>query len=178
MPNKGKGAGGAKTNENGLLFESNTCLATEYSVVKEEKYGKIIIFNKNSDKIFMEASQRRFFKHMKEKEKKDCTKAHGCKNPDECYINEKEKLIFIIEKKFQEVSGSACEKIQTAHFKRRQYSKHFPEYKIIYIYCLSNWFNKNMKPTLEYLKEENIPVFWGENLTYKQEIIDFIINYK
>ena len=76
MPNKGKGAGGAKTNENGLLFESNTCLATEYSVVKKEKYGNIIKFNKNSDKIFMEASQRRFFKHMKEKEKTATERLH------------------------------------------------------------------------------------------------------
>ena len=31
------------------------------------------------------------------------TKAHGCKNPDECYIDEERKIMFIIEKKFQQV---------------------------------------------------------------------------
>ena len=35
------------------------------------------------------------------------TKAHGCKNPDECYIDLENKVIFIIEKKFQQVPGSA-----------------------------------------------------------------------
>ena len=49
-------------------------------------------------------------------------KAHGCKNPDECYIDKESKNMFIIEKKFQQCSGSVCEKIQTPHFKKWQYS--------------------------------------------------------
>ena len=34
----------------------------------------------------------------------------GCKEPDECYIDNANKTMFIIEKKFQQVSGSVCEK--------------------------------------------------------------------
>ena len=34
---------------------------------------------------------------------KDIAKAHGCKNPDECYIDEEFKNIFIIEKNFSNV---------------------------------------------------------------------------
>ena len=43
--------------------------------------------------------------------------AHGCVQPDECYINVESKTIFIIEKKSQRVHGSACEKIQSSDFK-------------------------------------------------------------
>jgi hypothetical protein len=107
---------------------------------------------------------------------KTISKGHGCKNPDECFIHKKEKKIFIIEKKFQQVNGSVCEKIQTPDFKIWQYSRTFPEYKIIYIYCLSDWFKSNCKAELEYLKYKNISVFWGSSPTYKNEIINFIIN--
>jgi len=79
---------------------------------------------------------------MKDEIDTDINQAHGCKHPDECYIDEESKNIFIIEKKFQQIPGSVCEKIQTAQFKRWQYSRTFPNYNIIYIYCLSDWFEK------------------------------------
>ena len=85
---------------------------------------------------------------------------------------------FIIEKKFQQCSGSVCEKIQTPDFKLWQYSRTFPDYTIIYIYCLSDWFKKNCKAELEYLDFKNIPYFWGISETYKDDIINFILNYK
>lgn len=49
-------------------------------------------------------------KYMSHAINKSIPIAHGCKQPDECYINEKTKTIFIIEKKFQQISGSVCEK--------------------------------------------------------------------
>jgi len=82
--------------------------------------------------------------------------------------------VFIIEKKFQQTPGSVCEKIQTAPFKLNQYKKMFPEYNIYYIYCLSDWFKSNCIAELEYLKDEGIPVFWGNSDKYKEEIIDYI----
>ena len=103
-------------------------------------------------------------------------KAHGCKKPDECFIELKKKIIFIIEKKFQEVNGSVCEKIQTAPFKRWQYSRTFPGFTVIYIYCLSNWFKENCKAELEYLDYNNCPVFYGCSTTYKKDIISFMLN--
>ena len=109
---------------------------------------------------------------------KNIIKAHGCKNPDECYIDETSKNIFIIEKKFQNVAGSVCEKIQTPDFKIWQYSRTFPTYSIVYIYCLSDWFKENCKAELEYLEYKKIPIFWGNDVNYKESIIEFMTNYK
>ena len=53
----------------------------------------------------------------------------------------------------------------------------FPSYNIVYIYCLSDWFKENCKTELEYLEYLNIPLFWGNDSNYKDNIINFIINY-
>jgi hypothetical protein len=113
---------------------------------------------------------------MKDEIDTSVNKAHGCKNPDECYIDKTGKKIIIIEKKFQQVGGSVCEKIQTPDFKLWQYQRTFPNYKIIYIYCLSSWFKTNCEAELEYLNYKNIPVFWGNSETYKKDIIEYIIS--
>ena len=76
---------------------------------------------------------------------------NGCKEPDEAYICMKLKLIFIIEKKFQQCSGSACEKLQTGGLKQYHYSRKFPEFKVIYIFCLSDWFKEHCKQELNYI---------------------------
>jgi hypothetical protein len=109
---------------------------------------------------------------------KDIENGHGCKSPDECYINDEKKIIFIIEKKFQKVNGSTCEKIQTPDFKIWQYSRLFKDYDIVYIYCLSNWFKDNCKAELEYLQYKNVNVFYGDDTYYKRKIVNFMNNYK
>jgi len=115
---------------------------------------------------------------MKKYIDKNINKGHGCKNPDECYIDLKKKNIFIIEKKFQQVNGSACEKIQTSEFKYWQYSRTFPNFNVIYIYCLSKWFKDNCKAEIEFLEYKNIPIFWGFCEDYTDNIINYIVNYK
>ena len=177
IKNKGTGAGGTKTNENGLSYEEITDLNDKITILKEFKTSIIIKFNGN-EKSFKKTKQANLFKCFKDEMNKDIAKAHGCKNPDECYIDEEFKNIFIIEKKFQQCSGSVCEKIQTPDFKLWQYSRTFPDYTIIYIYCLSDWFKKNCIAELEYLNFKNIPYFWGSSKTYKDDIINFILNYK
>ena len=177
IKNKGTGAGGSKTNKNGLSYEEITDLNDKITIVKECKTSNKIKFY-DGERIFIKTKQANLFKCMKDKINTNIKKAHGCKNPDECYIDEENKNIFIIEKKFQQCSGSVCEKIQTPDFKLWQYSRTFPDYTIIYIYCLSDWFKKNCKAELEYLDFKNIPYFWGSSETYKDDIIKFIINYK
>ena len=175
-PNKGTGAGGSNTNKNGLPYEILTELNTEYTVIAEDSFSKNVKFN-TDDKIYKFTKKSKLFKSMKDSIDSTVKKAHGCKNPDECYIDETNNIIFIIEKKFQQVSGSVCEKIQTPHFKIWQYNRTFPKHKIVYIYCLSDWFKLNCEAALEYLKEQKIPVFWGNYEDYKSYIITFITNF-
>lgn len=175
--NKGTNAGGINTNKNGLCYEEITDLSDNFTVLEDHDFSKKIKFNQY-EKNFIATKQSGLFKSMKQYINKTIEKAHGCKNPDECYINEETKTIFIIEKKFQQTAGSVCEKIQTFEFKKWQYSRTFPEWTIVYIYCLSNWFEKNCKAEIQYLKFKQIPLFWGNSNTYKQDIINFIVNYK
>ena len=177
IKNKGPGAGGSNTNKNGLPYEKLTELDNRITIVEKAKFSSKIKFENNS-RIFVKTKQSNLFKCMKDKIDITILKAHGCKNPDECYIDNELKNIFIIEKKFQQCSGSVCEKIQTPDFKVWQYSRTFPDYNIIYIYCLSDWFKKNCIAELEYLNFKGIPYFWGSSETYKNDIINFIINYK
>lgn len=173
--NRGTGAGGSNTNANGLSYEDLTDLKTEYNILKHDTNHNEIKF-KDSDTIFKSSSQAGVFKCMKVSIDASVIPAHGCKRPDECFINEDENKIFIIEKKFQQSGGSVCEKIQTSEFKKWQYNRLFPDYEIFYIYCLSDWFKINTPAELEYLEYKNVPVFWGSDSNYKKKIIDFIIN--
>lgn len=176
--NKGTGAGGANTNMNGLSYEARTSLDSEYTITDTTQHSKTITFNNGSCAKYSLVSQAKLFKHMDDVINKTIENAHGCKRPDECVIDEVNKDIFITEKKFQQTPGSVCEKIQTTHMKLWQYRRLFPDYNIVYIYCLSDWFKDNCKAELEYLAEEKVPVFWGNSTTYKSDIVQFIINYK
>lgn len=187
--NKGTGAGGSNTNKNGLSYEKITDLDDRIITIMENKTSSSKIeFNNcnktfkikfnNYDKTFIKTEKADFFKCMKHYENTSITRAHGCKHPDECYIDEDLKNIFIIEKKFQQCSGSVCEKTQAASFKRWHYSETFPDFNIVYIFCLSDWFKHNCIAELKYLSYQNIPYFWGSSKTYKDDIITFMINYK
>jgi len=175
IENKGTGAGGSNTNKNGLPYEELTDLVNNYTIIEKNKYATKIKFD-NCEKIFIKTQKTGLFNYMKKHINNDIDKGHGCKQPDECYIDEDKKNIFIIEKKFQQCSGSVCEKIQTPDFKIWQYNRTFPDFNIIYIYCLSNWFKTNCKAEIEYLNYKKIPVFWGSSETYKKDIINLIIN--
>ena len=174
IKNKGTGAGGSNTNKNGLSYEKLTDLDDRITILEESKIGIKIKFDDKGCLV----KTKCLFKYMKDEINTNIEKAHGCKNPDECYIDESLKHIFIIEKKYQQCSGSVCEKIQTPDFNLWQYSRTFPKYNIIYIYCLSDWFKQNCIAELEYLDFKNIRYFWGSSETYKDDIINFIINYK
>ncbi len=214
VKNRGTGAGGANTNANGLSYESNTDLSTEYrsySILNPPQVGGNLgerqclgtglatqglryvpvppnkesptvsshpfIKFKDSEKVFICANKRDLYKIMSDMNElnTDLTPASGCKFPDEAYINMDDKHVYIIEKKFQQCSGSVDEKIQTGQFKQYHYRKMFPNFQVSYIYCLSNWFKRpDYKSVLEYLSENKIPVFWGNDPNYKEQISRFL----
>lgn len=180
MKTKNAGAGGANTNKNGLPYEELTDLCTEYRVHNSNQNSSTVTFNSHPEIEFTSTRQSNFIRTMNEIDPdaldKTIKPAHGCKNPDECYIHRPTKTLVIIEKKFQMVGGSVCEKIQTPDFKIWQFNRTFPEYKIVYTYCLSSWFKENCQAELEYLEYKQIQVFWGNSPTYKNDIIQYIIS--
>lgn len=172
---KGRGAGGANTNKNGLPYENLTDLSNIF-VIKEKKNKFDVVKFPDSDLEFISCQKRlhKYIESINEKNK-DILPAKGCKCPDESYVKIDNKKIFIIEKKFQQCSGSVDEKIQTAHFKKQHYQSLFPNYHVEYIYCLSDWFKNGYDAELNYLKNIGIPIFWGSDKDYKNKIINYMI---
>ena len=164
---------------NGLNFEEFTSLE-EYHQLIDEKKGKLkyrVIKLPNNNFEYIYVKQGHLTKYMGSiGQLNNIEIGHGCKNPDECYINLERKKIFILEKKYQSCHGSAAEKLQTAPFKLKQYRDRFPNFQVYYIYVLSNWFGQNCKAELEYLQFKSINVFWGEHPDYKRTIMSHIYN--
>lgn len=74
--------------------------------------------------------------------------------PDEAIYILVNNALFIIEMKFQNVSGSVDEKLQTCDFKKKQYKKLMAplNIEVEYIYILNDWFKKPAyKDTLNYV---------------------------
>jgi hypothetical protein len=182
IKNKGTGAGGANTNLNGLSYEEKTNLENHYKIIQviycdKKNIVKKIKFIGYEEYTLINANKVLLYKYMiKNGEKNNKLKqASGCKEPDEAYIDENRKIIYIIEKKFQQTSGSVDEKIQTGPFKKLHYGEQFPNYIVHYIYCLSDWFKQDeYNCVLEYLTKNNIQIFWGNDENYKNDIIKFM----
>lgn len=169
VKNRGTGAGGKNTTKNGHKHEKNVSLSTEFNVIKQEKLYDEIVF-KGYSRVFKFTKKAKFKKLMESKEDKRTPPGHGCKHPDECYIDETRKIIFILEHKYQQCSGSVCEKIQSGDFKVYNYSLRYPDYKIEYMYILSSWFLNNCQAALEYLEKKNIKVFFNNKPDFKNDI--------
>ena len=97
--------------------------------------------------------------------------------PDEAIVDEHNKIIYIIEKKFQTCEGSVDEKLQTGICKKDFYTDQFLNYKIIFIYTLSDWFkNKKYNWVIKYLEKHRIHVLFGSDIEYTNKIIKIISN--
>lgn len=74
--------------------------------------------------------------------------------PDEALYVIVNNTIYILELKFQRVTGSVDEKLQTCDFKKKQYKKLFASLNIEveYIYILGDWFKQaRYKDALDYV---------------------------
>jgi hypothetical protein len=179
MINNGTGAGGANTNATGLEFEDVASLEQYYSIIQPNNIGTLIKFNQ-SDKTFLHLKKGELSRWTLTlgNEYNDIPKLHGTKQPDDCFINLHDKIIIIIEKKFQQGGGSVVEKLQTPVNKIRNLKRRYPTYKIHYIYWLSKWFQRNAQAELLDLTEDSIPYFIGISENIKIQVISQIINCK
>jgi hypothetical protein len=176
IKNNGTGAGGSNTNKNGLQFETMKDLSTEYSCISIHDAHKEIQFNKFKGIVLITGKKNQLRKFLMKEQDSEVPLLHGAKEPDTWFI--KENILFIVEMKFQQGGGSVVEKLQTSKEKIRNYRDRYPLKEIVYIYCLSDWFRHGALAELYYLKKDNIPYYWGENANFKDELVDYIINYK
>lgn len=156
--------GGARTNLNGLHFEQTTSLDTALTNAGYDVVDYIVYYN--SQKIGMSVPQKKlytkflnpkgiFYNDFNSKEWR----------PDEAFINFKDNTVYIIEKKFQNCTGSVDEKLPGCHFKKLEYQKLFASlgFDVEFIYVFNDWFrNKQYRDTLDYIEFMGCHYFYNE----------------
>lgn len=159
-----KHGGGANTNKNGLKFEQTTSLDSALDVVG---------YKIDDNKVYLEKKligysvpkKRLYSKFLKPMgiDYKDYNSKRW--EPDECFINIKNKTAYIIEKKFQNGSGSVDEKLPGCHFKKQEYLKLFTPlgYNVEFLYVLNDWFlQDSYKDILEYIEQVGCKYYFNE----------------
>jgi hypothetical protein len=159
------GIGGAKTNKYGLAFENRVDLRIAFSKIK----GYTV---KDNGLYFKDNLVGKFYKKyglytglLREKGVEVEKILSKKLLPDETLLVLKEKVLFVVEMKFQRVSGSVDEKLQTCDFKLHQYKRLFEntDIKVKYIYVLNDWFKKpEYRDTLDYIKSVGCDYYFEE----------------
>ena len=156
------GIGGSKT-KTGLTFESRTDLRTAFTKFRDytTEDGKLFYKSKLAAELY---KKHDFYDNFLRKHNIDYSKIISKKLlPDEAIFVIKNKTLFIIEMKFQEVAGSVDEKLQTCDFKKKQYQKLLKKakLKVEYVYILSDWFkHESYKDVLQYIVDVNCHYFF------------------
>lgn len=160
-----KYGGGANTNKNGLHFEQMTSLNTAlteagYYIIDYKIYTEPLTLP-----IGMSVPQKKLYSKFLVPNGIDYRKYNSKEwHPDEAFINYENKTAYIIEKKFQNCSGSVDEKLPNCHFKKLEYEKLFSplHYNVEFIYIFNDWFLKDVyRDTLQYIKYVGCHYFYN-----------------
>ncbi len=158
-----KGGTGGGNTQSGLRFEERIHLATALSKIPNYEVRGFEVFHKG-EKVAELFSKNRLYKSLLVLKEITHTNYISKKLlPDEAILVG--SILFIIEMKFQHGAGSVDEKLQTCHFKKRQYTKLFSDtdIEIKYIYILNDWFSHpSYKDVLEYIEEVGCHYFFNE----------------
>jgi len=161
---KRKGTGGGRT-ITGLRFESRVSMENLLGSLPGYKVDKDIVYFKN-EKVAEFYGKHKLYKNLLEPNGIDYSKIISKQLlPDEAILILSGKTLYIIEIKFQEVTGSVDEKLQTCDFKNKQYSKLLEPLGISvkYVYILSDWFKKDQyKDVLNYVESVGCYYFFHE----------------
>lgn len=180
--NAGTGAGGAQTNINGLAFEKQTSLKQALTrkgfIVKSATIvnpaGKAVqVENAIYDEtgtivraILLE--QGKLQKWMKDFYNISMADVLSKKlRPDEALYDIETRTLHILEKKWQQTSGSVDEKLQTCVYKRQQYERLAKaidsKMTVTFAYICNDWFRKaEYKDVFDYMAEHNIKAYFNE----------------
>ncbi len=162
-----KFGGGAKTNQVGLNFEVKTSLrkalllATKNGLINLDPQD--FIYKEGVKVGFLAAKHDLYRKFLKGIDHSAIISKKLL--PDEALINEVNKTLYIIEKKYQERNGSVDEKLQTCDFKLKQYKKlaNTKGYDAKFIFLLDKWFNqKKYKDVLDYILSVDCLYYFDE----------------
>ena len=162
MKKGGKGGGRTIT---GLHFESRKPL--------EEVIKSLPNYSISSDVVFFDGQEvarfytkNKLYKNLLEPKGVDYKKFISKKLlTDDAIFIISNNTLFIIEIKFQEVTGSVDEKLQTCDFKNKQYQKLLSPLNINvkYVYVLNDWFKeKAYKDVLEFVNSVGCHYFFNE----------------
>jgi hypothetical protein len=157
---KSGGSGGWKTGT-GIRFEGQVALAKKlaaipgYGISKTSGRAGVDIFFENQlvARCFQKHDFYRFLEELGVDWQNRISKRLL---PDNCILVVDTKSVFVIEIKYQQVAGSVDEKLQTCHFKLKQYRKLLANtgYNVFYRYVFNDWFSKmEYKDVLEYIRE-------------------------
>ena len=154
MKKDGIGGGNTKT---GINFEGRADFITlldnlpDYSVKKAEIGYEVFFKNKLVAQSFKKYD---FYKYLDSKGIDWQKYISKRLLPDDAIYVILNNTLYILELKYQEVSGSVDEKLQTCDFKKKQYKKIMSQLntEVEYIYILSDWFRKKeYKDSLDYV---------------------------
>ena len=164
------GTGGGNTT--GLRFEQRTDIRQifenieGYSIIEStNRTGYEIWFN--HEKLAYCFKKRELYRFLEQEPYCVNWQEHLSKRlePDNALFVIVRDTLFIIEIKFQQVSGSVDEKLQTCDFKRKQYSKLVRDlgWRVEYVYVLNDWFRDPVyRDTLDYIHSMNCHYLFNE----------------
>jgi len=168
------GVGGGNT-QTGLNFERKVdfqdllAARTGYAIKPvHDKAGKGVFFN---GRLVARCFRKHdFYKFLEEEHVDWKSKVSRKLLPDDAMLVIVRETLFIIEVKYQQVTGSVDEKLQTCDFKRKQYVKLVAGLglKVEYVYVLNDWFKvPAYKDMLDYIHNMNchykfnsLPLAW------------------
>ena len=147
--------GGNNTNVNGMAFEKLTDLgkiliSNNYKIIEKEVY-------KDNNLVGLLVQKNSFYKDFLAPRGVDYAQYNSKKwLPDECFVNLKNKTVYIVEKKYQQSSGSVDEKLPNCDFKKKEYRKLCSpiNFDVEFLYVFNDWFKQSVyKDTLQYVKD-------------------------
>jgi len=158
------GVGGGRT-ITGLRFESRITLEKAINSIPNYRVSDGNIYYKGT-KVAELYQKHKLYKNLLEPNGIDYLKIISKKLlPDDAILILKDKILYIVEIKFQEVAGSVDEKLQTCDFKNKEYKKLLSplDISVKYVYILNDWFKKKeYKDVLDYIKSVGCYYFFNE----------------
>ncbi|MET4076801.1 hypothetical protein ABIB44_004076 [Hymenobacter sp. UYCo722] len=157
--------GGANTTRNGLAFERGADLRDAFIDHPRYKlHGDNVIDRATDQKVGTLFEKNKLYKNLLEAQGVDYKQLLSKKLlPDDALLVG--GILHIIEKKYQAGAGSVDEKLQTCHFKLRQYTKLLAPLgiRVEFHYLLSDWFKAaSYRDVLQYIEEVGCDYFFLE----------------